>query len=276
MAALRNALIQSRSEPATSPPQPGISPEQPVERRHSIAVDSHMTHANPQPLANLQGQTNARSTSTDAYRASPDSLIERLCAMKGRLNSNSDGQMRYFGPTSSLHLTESVKSISSYCHDAPDHDMNLEKGIPEALQRYLLNLYWTYQHLVLPVVHKQAFLDGLQMGEGPYFSQCLLLCILASGARISDRPQIRALAIPADGDEIDSDHNDEINGDRRRPLMRLAEEALQKELLTPSVTTIQSLMLLSVVDCCKSDDSKGWMRSGTCLALLSLGLSLDL
>ena len=159
--------------------------------------------------------------------------------MKRRVNSNSDGQTRYFGPTSSLHLTETPSSISSYSNNLSCNDIDLTKGIPEALQQYLLELYWSYQHSVLPLVHKEAFLDSLQTGRGPYYSRSLLLSILASGARISARPDIRAYAIPTDDDEKNEP----------RPLMKLAEEALEKESRNPSITTIQSLLLLSVMHC---------------------------
>ena len=172
--------------------------------------------------------------------------------MKRRMNSNGDGQSRYFGPTSSLHLTETPSSISNYANFSSS-DINIEQGIPDALQQYLLDIYWSYQHPVLPCIHKEAFLAGMEAGRGPYFSRSLLLCMLASGARISARPHIRAMAIPTD----------EVESNERRPLLKQAEEALEKEITTPSITTIQSLLLLSVMYCIQSNDSKGWMLSGT-------------
>ena len=45
--------------------------------------------------------------------------------------------------------------------------------------------------------------------------------------------------------------------------MRLAEEAFESELKNPSITTIQSMLLLSVLNCIQSIDAKGWMLSGT-------------
>lgn len=183
----------------------------------------------------------------------PDSLIERLCGNKRRLNSNPDGQTRYFGPTSSLHLTETPSSISSYAQGICT-DVDLDKGIPEPLQHQLFDLYWTYQHSILHFVHKEAFLNGMEAGGGPFYSKCLHLCILASAARLSSDPQIRALSIPSEDDDRSA----------RQPLMKQAEEALEKEITNPSVTTIQSLCLLSIMYCIQSNDSKGWMLSGKC------------
>ncbi|OAP57138.1 hypothetical protein AYL99_07875 [Fonsecaea erecta] len=192
-----------------------------------------------------------------------ESLISRLCEAQGRLNSKDDGQLRYFGPTSSLHLTESVTTIFKYCSDVSKFGSDIEKDVPWAMQQYLLDLYWKYQHNILHIIHKEAFLAGMQAQQGPYFSRCLLLCLLASAARISVSPEIRALSVPADDDETGE-----------KPILtKQAEEALEEELLSPGLTTIQSLMLLSIIDCCQSNDSRGWMRSGNaCRLAFDLGL----
>lgn len=195
----------------------------------------------------------AKGTPPEKEASPSDNLIDRLCSMKRRVSSNTDGQARYFGPTSCLHFTETPASITSYSQSIAESEIDLDKGIPEALQQYLLDLYWSYQHSVLPVVHKEAFLSGLQTGRGPYYSRCLLLSLLAAGARISALPQIRNLSIAVD----------DVDKELRRPLFKQAEEALEKEIINPSVTTIQSLLLLSVMHCGQSNDSKGWMLSGT-------------
>lgn len=181
----------------------------------------------------------------------PDSLIERLCGNKRRVSTTSDGQSRYFGPTSSLHLTETPSSITSYVQ-FPSQDIDVARGVPDPLQHQLLELYWQYQHPILHFVHKEAFLSCMETGRGPYYSKCLLLCILASAARLSPDPQIRNLSLPPE----DDDRHD------RPPLMKQAEEALEREITNPSVTTIQSLCLLSIMYCIQSNDSKGWMLSG--------------
>lgn len=184
---------------------------------------------------------------------SSESIITRLCGKRNRLNSGIDnGQSRYFGPTSSLHLTETVTSILGYCDNISRNGSEFEKEIPEAMQQYLLGLYWKYQHNVMRIIHKEAFLAGMEAGHGRYYSRCLLLCILVSGARISANPEIRALSIPS----VDEDNVE------KPALLKLAQEALDKELLNPSITTIQSLMLLSVMDCVQSNDVGGWLKSG--------------
>jgi hypothetical protein len=181
-----------------------------------------------------------------------ETIISRLWGTHGRFNDNTPGKLRYFGPTSSLHLTDSVTSIFLYCNDISRSGPDIEKDIPWAMQQYLLDLYWKYHHDALHVIHKGAFLAGMEAGQSPYFSRCLLLCVLASGARCSVSPNIRAMAVSVDASDPSA-----------RPILtRQAEEALEKELQSPGVTTIQSLMLLSNLDCCHSNDSRGWMRMG--------------
>jgi hypothetical protein len=138
--------------------------------------------------------------------------------------------MHFYGPTSSLHLTE--QRSSSLLQWGPING-GCEQGsqdVAPELQSYLLNLYWTYQHTVLQVVHKEAFLRDMQTGQNRYFSKLLLYCIYACAARISERPDIRALALPTDED-ID---------DEQPYFVKKATELLVIELKRPQITTIQS------------------------------------
>jgi hypothetical protein len=138
--------------------------------------------------------------------------------------------MHFYGPTSSLHLTE--QRSSSLLQWGPingGNELRSQDVAPE-LQSYLLNLYWTYQHTVLQVVHKEAFLRDMQTGQNRYFSKLLLYCIYACAARISERPDIRALALPTDED-ID---------DEQPYFVKKATELLVIELKRPQITTIQS------------------------------------
>ena len=187
--------------------------------------------------------------------STPNNLIERLCGPNRRRDGNGNGQ-RYFGPTSSLHFTETQLSATSSMDGHILHrEVNIYDNLPQQIQEICMNLYWTYQHPILTCIHKEAFLAGMKTDRGPYFSRCLLYCIAASGARLSERLDIRSLAIPTTEDEKL----------QKRPLVRLAEEAFDAEVKSPSITTIQSMLLLSVLYCVQSIDSRGWMLSGKCV-----------
>jgi hypothetical protein len=137
--------------------------------------------------------------------------------------------MHFYGPTSSLHLTEPRSSSLQWGRISGVGEQGLDEVAPE-LQAYLLNLYWTYQHPVLQVVHKEAFLRDMERGQTRYFSQLLLYCIYACAARISERPDIRALALQTDEDVKDE----------QPYFVNKATELLEHELKRPQITTIQS------------------------------------
>lgn len=264
LADLQSQLQAQQASHASKPccEHTSVSPQNQAQGPNNLALSNTQHTPEFRERAALIASTSNFHNKEDAEMAeitpgsssiSSESIITRLCGTRIRLNSGVDGgHSRYFGPTSSLHLTESVASILSYCDTVSRNGSEFEKEIPEAMQQYLLGLYWKYQHNVMRIIHKEAFLAGLEAGRGPYYSRCLLLCILASGARISANPEIRALSIAS----VDEDNVE------KPALFKLAQEALEQDLLNPSITTIQSLMLLSVLDCVQSDDMGGWLKSG--------------
>ena len=196
----------------------------------------------------------------------PPTLIARLCAKQSHFHTDEVGQLRFFGPTSSLHTTESVQSTFVQWGDASTTASDLS-DISPLLRDHLLEQYWKYQHTVLQVVHREAFLHDMQTGQPRYYSKSLLYSILASAAVFSEAPEIRALALSKD---------DEPSGSKPY-LLRKAIELTEDELENNAgITTIQALQLLSAIHCRRSDDTKGWMESGRGTRLLfELGLHKD-
>ena len=85
--------------------------------------------------------------------------------------------MHFYGPTSSLHLAEQRPSpLSPWGPVSAGSEQELQDVAPE-LKSYLLSLYWTYQHPVLQVAHKEAFLRDMETGQTRYFGKLLLYCI---------------------------------------------------------------------------------------------------
>lgn len=182
------------------------------------------------------------------------SMLARLCGRQWQLNKDAAGELRFFGPTSSLHFSESISSsILNFADiDGAKSISHWRSRIPPETQQQLLDWYWTYHHPVLQVVHKKSFIDGMATGRTQYFSELLLCCIFACGARISDRPEFRSLSLVANDTE-----EDEVPA-----LVKIATALLEIEMKRPSVTTIQSLLLLSVIDCASSNDTRGWLYTG--------------
>ncbi|OAG35033.1 hypothetical protein AYO21_10820 [Fonsecaea monophora] len=248
--ALQNALAAAQSLVAASRTETSDSQALTA----PTPTDAVSTNAKPPPDA-------------ESSSATEDSLISRLCGRQWKLNSDRGGQYRFFGPTSSLHLTESVSSSlvdNSYSAPFGGDDPRLQELVDRETQDYLLNLYWKYQDNVLRVFHKGAFLHDLERRRTRYVSKALLTCIFASAARISDRPAIRALALSTQDDSMD---------EKQPPLLALATRYLDDELMHPQLTTIQSLLLLSTSYCALSLDTKGWLITGNaCRLAIELGL----
>ncbi|KAK5404219.1 hypothetical protein LTR06_009778 [Exophiala xenobiotica] len=213
------------------------------------------TLSSPPASDDAQSPTELRDTSTQVYTAnSHNNLISRLCQRQSQLNSNAEGQYKFFGPTSSLHLTESVSLtiLGAWGESSVHEDFWTIDDIDPETQDHLLNLYWDYQHTVLQVLDKTTFLKCLQTRQPKYVSKALLYCIFACAARISPRPAVKALALPRD-DDLD---------EAQPSLIATAARYLEEELKRPRITTIQALLLISVVYCALGRDTKGWLLTG--------------
>ena len=171
---------------------------QQYQSNHSETNESEAGRTESQVLSS--GSPDEIRTPPSDDSSPPNNLIERLCGANRRRDGNGDGQSRYFGPTSSLHFTETPTTLTIN-GDSSRHEAYAYENLTQETQELCLNLYWTYQHPVLCCIHKEAFLEGMKAGCGPYFSRCLLYCVLASGARISERREIRAMTIPTTEEE---------------------------------------------------------------------------
>jgi hypothetical protein len=204
---------------------------------HSAIAPTQSFPSHPSPPSQNQNQK-------------PRSLIARLCARQSSLSADDIGQLRFFGPTSSLHTAETTSSSFVEWGDFTTRDDNLNGDIPLELQSLLLDQYWKHQHTVLQVIHREAFLHDMQNNRCRYYSKALLYAILACAAKISDIPAVRSLAFSKEPGAEPYLY---------KKAMVLVDEELET---SPGITTIQALQLLSVCHCAKGADTKGWMESG--------------
>lgn len=182
------------------------------------------------------------------------------------MNSNAEGQFKFFGPTSSVHLTESISiSLLDSCGEAAinEDDFTIDDLDPDT-QTHLLDVYWRYQHTVLQVFQKDTFLKGLHQRQPKYVSKALIYCVFACAARISPRTDLQALVLPRNEDDL---------GDDLPYLLAKATQYTDEELKRPRITTIQSLLLLSVLYSALGKDTKGWLLTGdACRLAVDLGI----
>jgi hypothetical protein len=233
----RIASLEAALEAATTPQPPVESPP------HQFQTPDE-THT-----------PSLRSSSLPSIHSDDgDNIISRLCGRQWKLNSDEEGQYKFFGPTSSLHLTESVSSslLGPSYPRAVGEDASFDDKLDLDTKAHLLDFYWKYQHTVLQVFDREEFLEGLTAQHSKYFSKALLYTVYACAARISDRPAIRAMVIPSQ-DALDDD----------QPfLVATATQLVEEELKRPQITTIQALLLLSVIHCSLSRDTIGWLLTG--------------
>ncbi|KAL1887131.1 hypothetical protein Sste5346_010420 [Sporothrix stenoceras] len=248
------------------------------------APDEAAEQTTTQRTATAAFTTLASSSSSSVFRRS-DNMIMRLCSGQRQLNSDRVGRLRFFGPTSSLHLVESVTSSLLICGSSRGgrDGSNGRRGggsggssgvaiptwqtdFPPQVQEHLLDLYWTYQHQVLPW-YVTAFLRDMRNGDTKYCSSLLVMCILTRAAAISSEPALRALALADDAEAAEDDPP---------YLVRKCVVMLEHELDAPGITTAQALQLLSEMHCAISHDTKGWMYAGGAGRLAyELGLHRD-
>lgn len=197
------------------------------------------------------------------FDRTPHTLIARLCADKPHFRADESGRVKYYGPTSSLHTSEKM-SYNFVRWDDSMLELDDQDDISPTLRNHLLERYWQFQHKVLQVVHREAFLQDMQAGRSRYYSKALLYAILANAAVSSEVAEIRALALSRDEDPEGS----------KPYLLRKATEMTEHEIENNvGVTTVQCLQLLSAVHSRRGGDTKGWLESGRASRLIfELGL----
>ncbi|OQV08084.1 Fungal Zn2-Cys6 binuclear cluster domain-containing protein isoform 3 [Cladophialophora immunda] len=217
---------------------------------------------------NLQEVGDAASSSEDEH---DDGIIEQLSTRLGELLISDAGELKYYGPTSNLTLTEGGllrESRLSFTNQPKEAIAKLERdGLGQNLEPGLLDelidLYFTWQDPSCHVVDKPIFYeereackDGAR--ESPLYSAALENVICALGALFYTD---RYAKLP-------------------RPLSKFfadrAKTLVEYELDYPKITTVQTFSLLSWHEATYTKDSRGWLYAGAATRIsLDLGLHLD-
>ncbi|KAL4814303.1 fungal-specific transcription factor domain-containing protein [Aspergillus spinulosporus] len=193
--------------------------------------------------------------------------FEGRLAFEESLNFDKDGELRYFGPTSgrlqfqssSASRAEETVPSTVYCDRADA--VTAEIGLSEHIQDYLIDLYFTWEHPWFAVIDERLFREGMSSG-GRYWSPLLHVSILALGSRFTDRVDVR------------SDPSDPNTAGKL--FLEHAKNYLGKEMETPSLTTIQALVILGMFYIATGADAAGWLHHGMANRLcLDMGLNLD-
>jgi hypothetical protein len=126
--------------------------------------------------------------------SSPDNITSSLAARMGSLQVAEDGQLRYYGPTSNLHLYHnglqslSRSTIRNVATEGSDvlRRAGLDQKIPLAVEMNLAQLYFSWEDPAIHVVDEEIFfLEKQKWIAGnkntPYYSETLnnamLVCL---------------------------------------------------------------------------------------------------
>ena len=114
-----------------------------------------------------------------------EELVTQLSDRMGSLQIGSDGNVRYYGPTSHFNLLRMPTPDNLTIHrtvrqDGPDvlDRLGVNKEIPAGFEEHLINLYFTWHNPLFQVVDREMYEPARQqwrtkMEETPYYSEAL-------------------------------------------------------------------------------------------------------
>ncbi|KAG4443185.1 hypothetical protein IFR05_001327 [Cadophora sp. M221] len=236
--------------------------------------EGNMTSANLQKeTSENMSNTSPLSSSKTMDRASEhDDIMDQLSGRMGRFQIAEDGQLRYFGATSNLHILHD--GLSSLL---PSHSPSVRTDGQEALLRAdlvreidsdliqtLQDLYFRWEDAAIHVVDEDMYYsarEAYKSGQdgNPFYSETLENAICAVGSCLSN------------GSNQGSSQEIALFYSARAKLL------LEVEMDSPSVATVQALVIMSAIEAAFTKDARGWLYSGMAVRLSSdLGLHLDL
>ncbi|CAN9205833.1 unnamed protein product [Alternaria alternata] len=198
-------------------------------------------------------------------------LVDQLTGSLGSLRLAEDGQLRFYGATSNLHLlvsgtratTNTRTAVSRVGVQATLDAAGVGHLVDAELEDHLIKLYFCWEDPSIHLVQEDLFYrERLKCKSGDYvsklYSEVLVNSMCAVGASLTSR---HCVELP-------------------EPLVDFfasrARALLDVELDSPTLSTVQSLAILSGVESIRTLDARGWLYSGMAVRLATdLGLHLD-
>lgn len=227
-------------------------------------------HSAPVPDSEaLSGTSPAVSYHSPADCSSP--LVDQLTGNLGSLQLAEDGQLRFYGATSNLHLL--IKGLrKSSQRNALSQPEEVQAVLDAAscghtvdaeLEEHLIRLYFCWEDPSIHLVQEEVFYRERRkckfgLGTSKLYSEVLVNSMCAVGASLTSR---HCATLP-------------------EPLVDFfasrARALLDVELDSPTLSTVQSLAIISGVESIRTLDARGWLYSGMAVRLATdLGLHLD-
>ncbi|OGM49528.1 hypothetical protein ABOM_001671 [Aspergillus bombycis] len=202
-----------------------------------------------------------------------EELVNQLSDRMGSLQIGSDGHVRYYGPTSHFNLLRMPTPDNLTIHrtvrqDGPDvlDRLGVNKEIPAGFEEHLINLYFTWHNPLFQVVDRDMYEPArhqwrTKMEETPYYSEALTNAMCCLGAAFEPRYHPDFITYPRSVSDFFADR---------------AKALLEIELDSPTLATVQAMVVLSAHDVGCKRNSRGWLYSGMAMRLaFDLGLHID-
>ncbi|KAF6807420.1 hypothetical protein CMUS01_14134 [Colletotrichum musicola] len=246
---------------------------------HTPCVDVGSVRAPSHPLLSSYSEeaalSDADNEDDDASGTTEEDLVNQLSDRLGSLHIGPNGKISYYGPTSNFSLVEMPAGSDRLAVDrtvrdnGQDHLNNLGYGktIPADLEEQLINLYFSWQdpfsHIVDRTLYEQAKFRWFEREEDtPYYSEALRNAMCALGAAFEARYHPSFVTFPKSLPDF---------------FAARAKTLLEIELDSPSVSTVQAMVVLSSHEIGANRDSRGWLYSGMALRLaFDLALHKDM
>ncbi|KXH27185.1 hypothetical protein CSIM01_12054 [Colletotrichum simmondsii] len=204
-----------------------------------------------------------------------EDLVNQLSDRLGSLQIGPNGHISYFGPTSNFSLMELPVGADTLAvdrtvrNDGQEHldNMGYGKQVPQDLEDHLINLYFTwqdpFQHVVDRTLYEEAKHSWHEREEDtPYYSEALRNAMCSLGANFETRYHPSFITFPKSLPDF---------------FAARAKTLLEIELDSPSVSTVQAMIVLSSHEIGANRDSRGWLYSAMAIRLaFDLALHKDM
>ncbi|RVX68683.1 hypothetical protein B0A52_07110 [Exophiala mesophila] len=208
------------------------------------------------------------SSDRGQVRASAPSLQSLLFTTSRLQYSSTTGQLSFLGPVERLqHYGDGFMQSPGTPPGSWHMQRRLSHIISELDQEtydYLMTCFWSSYNDHLKIIDQDAFQQHeIEDGDQLHYSTFLHLCCLAMGFTFADKSRLDVQAL--------------IRGNRDSIFHGNARYMVEPELKKPHrLSTIQSLLLLSHLECAGGNDSMSWMYAGlACRFAFEIGLTLD-
>jgi hypothetical protein len=270
-----NLEIQDAKGTPDGPPVPGLVKNHSIPESQGDEANAFNQSESWLAIENPAARVDSSPSSLHQNYSSPppqdEGLIEQLTGRMGSMQIAEDGQKRFYGATSNLHilhngpmsLTRSRFSSMQREGELLLQHRGLDQFVDREFEDHLLKLYFCWEDPSIHVMDEELFFREREKCKGTYepsylYSEVLVNAMCAIGATFTPRHR-PDLPEPLD----------DFFAARSKALLEL-------EMDSPSLCTVQALVILSAVEALLTRDARGWLYSGMAVRLSAdLGLHLD-